>query len=260
MDTLALLCNLHADGPATLHRLRRAGCESLAALCRLEAGALALRLEWNERTAERFLREAALLAERVQEDEPASSGPEAPAFELESILVEELDAATIEGEEEDEDAELEEEAEEELEEVAEQRAIPLERVQAVLGAWRELDRVAPPSEPVEFLIPRPPPAPDCALFTLELEGFTPRLVARLAQLGITSLRQFVERPELELARALPLQFTRLKHLLFAARQRLDTLPAPSPQPMAFAPTPVEAAFEPFSPPPSDPFETAGPFA
>ncbi len=34
MDTLALLCNLHADGPATLQRLRRAGCESLAALRR----------------------------------------------------------------------------------------------------------------------------------------------------------------------------------------------------------------------------------
>lgn len=257
MDTLALLCNLHADGPATLHRLRRAGCESLAALCRLEAGALASRLEWNERTAERFLREASLLAERVQEDEPVGGGLEAPAFELEALLVEDLDDSAAEPEEEDEDAELEEEAEEDLEEVAAQAAAPQERVDAVLGAWRELDRVAPPSEPGEFVIPRPAPAPDLALDAVELEGLTPRLVARLAELGVTRLRQFAEARELDLARALPLGFTRLKHLQFGARQRLAALPA---VPATLAPTPVEAAFEPFTPPPSDPFETAGPFA
>ena len=29
MESLALLCTLHADGPTTLKRLRRAGCRSL---------------------------------------------------------------------------------------------------------------------------------------------------------------------------------------------------------------------------------------
>ena len=32
MDALALLCTLHADGPTTLKRLRRSGCEDLSSL------------------------------------------------------------------------------------------------------------------------------------------------------------------------------------------------------------------------------------
>src|SRR5262245_17448921 len=126
MDTLALLCNLHADGPATLQRLRRAGCESLAALRRLDAAGLAERLEWNLRTAERFLREARLLGERVEQ--PEGSEAEAPEFELESALVAELEDEP--GEVEDE-PEADDGADEEEEDAG--YAPPVERVQAVLG-------------------------------------------------------------------------------------------------------------------------------
>src|SRR5262245_23744500 len=174
MDTLALLCNLHADGPATLQRLRRAGCESLAALRRLDAGSLATVLEWNERAAERFLREAELLAQRAREDEGADEMEQEEEFELESTLVEELDGEADEAE--DEELEEEEEVEEE-EELSAGYTPPPERVEAVLGAWRELDRVAPPGEPGEFVIPRPPPVPDRALAGSPLEGLTPFLEA-----------------------------------------------------------------------------------
>ncbi|MEO2236906.1 MAG: hypothetical protein ABGW95_01485, partial [Candidatus Poseidoniia archaeon] len=42
MDALALLCTLHADGPATLKRLRRAGCTSLERLDAFEPEELEL--------------------------------------------------------------------------------------------------------------------------------------------------------------------------------------------------------------------------
>ena len=67
MDTLALLCNLHADGPATLQRLRREGCESLDALLALEVPKLCQCLDWSEEFSQRFMREAVLLAERLGE-------------------------------------------------------------------------------------------------------------------------------------------------------------------------------------------------
>jgi len=65
MEALALLCTLHADGPATLRRLHRAGCHSLD---RLEAYApeeLAQILELPASVARRLGREARSLAERL---------------------------------------------------------------------------------------------------------------------------------------------------------------------------------------------------
>lgn len=89
MDALALLCNLYGDGPATLKRLRSAGCDSFSALDDLEPDQLAEILGTNEAAARRFLREARLLVERVAdgqleiEERPplatASGGP-APAL------------------------------------------------------------------------------------------------------------------------------------------------------------------------------------
>ena len=254
MDTLALLCNLHADGPATLQRLRRAGCETLAALRRLDAGQLAQELDWNERAAERFLREAALLCERLEEDETGAEELEDPEFELESELVAELDGEDDEGESEGE-AEEEEESEPELEEAG--YAPPVERVEAVLGAWRELDRVAPPEGPGEFVIPRPAPPPDRSLAEVELEGLTPRMVARLRELGVHTVRELLAARELELSRALPLGFTRLKHLQFLAAREREQLASRLAEPVK--PRPY-AVFESVTPPPVEPFETAGPFA
>jgi hypothetical protein len=251
MDTLALLCNLHADGPATLQRLRRAGCESLAALQRLTADALARNLGWNERAAERFLREATLLARRVDgEDAQESNEPE---FELESSLVAELDGEDRESETESPEDEEDEEGIEEAE-CSPGYAPPVERVEAVLGAWRELDRVAPPSAPEDFVIPRPPPVPDLRLTEAGLEGLTAPLAARLAELDVKTLRQLVAAGELALARAVPLGYTRIGRLRFQARKRLAELDVSAPAPAE------QAGFRSYTPPPSEPFETAGPFA
>jgi hypothetical protein len=253
MDTLALLCNLHADGPATLQRLRRTGCESLAALRRLDPVSLAQRLEWNERTAERFLREAALLGERVEHTEDDVHELAEPEFELESTLVEELDGTTEEAESEAAEDELASEQEEE-QDVG--YAPPAERVAAVLGAWRELDNVAPPAEPGVFVIPRPAQEVDQELDAARFAGLSRPALRRLAELGVHTLRELVGASGVELARAIPLGFTRLKHAQFLAARELERLAAHA---SAAPRAPVEA-FEPFTPPPAEPFETAGPFA
>ena len=65
MDALALLCTLHADGPATLKRLRARGYSSLPALIQRPASDLSVDLDVEPAFARRLLREAKLLAARV---------------------------------------------------------------------------------------------------------------------------------------------------------------------------------------------------
>jgi predicted RecB family nuclease len=102
-----------------------------------------------------------------------------------------------------------------------------------------------------------------------LPGLTHGLRVRLAELGVRTLRELVGARELELARLLPLGFTRVKHLQFQAARALEGLPAAEPEPVfesaprGVAPETARkpaSAFETFAPPPSEPFETAGPFA
>ena len=76
MDALALLCTLHADGPATLKRLRAAGCPDPTRLLARPVTEVAVALDVPPAAARRLLREARLLAERVGpdlEDEEAPS-------------------------------------------------------------------------------------------------------------------------------------------------------------------------------------------
>lgn len=68
MDALALLCTLHADGPATLRRLRAAGCDSLAALESLPVDQLGELLHVTPAVARRLEREARALRARVDDD------------------------------------------------------------------------------------------------------------------------------------------------------------------------------------------------
>jgi hypothetical protein len=246
MDPLALLCNLHADGPATLQRLRRAGCESLAALQRLSPVELGERLEWSVRAAERFLREAALLGARVEND-----GEEEAPFELESTLLAELDDQAEEDESELAEADFEAEEPAPPEEAL---APATERIEALLGTWRELDRVAPPSAPEDFVIPRPAAPVDLSLDGVVLEGLTPSIVRACAANGVRTLRELLAAPELELARQVGLGFTRLRRLRFLAERTLESRVASEP------PAPLPARTETFTPAPHEPFETAGPFA
>ena len=65
MEALALLCTLHADGPATLQRLRRGGCADLAAVEALPAEELARLVGVSASAARRLAREAGLLRVRL---------------------------------------------------------------------------------------------------------------------------------------------------------------------------------------------------
>ncbi len=181
MDPLALLCNLHGDGPATLHRLRRSGCDTLAGLGGRPPSELAPVLGWEEARAQRFLREADHLSQRLGEnllddDEPAPEPPEeAPvladedldegetAYDFEVEL--ELDEEEEEEEEEERERagdfvgaweesfaddlseELVDELEEELEsELHEEELAGGEVKERVLDRWRELDESNAPLE------------------------------------------------------------------------------------------------------------------
>jgi|GEM_PF-1587185 len=84
MDTMTLLCNLQAEGPITLRRLREHGLGSIEELRRAPIQRLAQVLEADETAARRFLREAEILAQRcgdaLEREEPAAiTRPEAIA-------------------------------------------------------------------------------------------------------------------------------------------------------------------------------------
>jgi hypothetical protein len=96
MDAMALLCNMHADGPATIKLLRRAGYTTLADIARAKHERLADLLGVSPPYARRFVREARLLAERTGEialdreessdrDSTPSSASGAAASDLEAI-------------------------------------------------------------------------------------------------------------------------------------------------------------------------------
>lgn len=79
MEALALLCTLHADGPSTLKRLRKGGCDSLRAVEGLPAEELAKLVGISASTARRFAREAGSLRQRL------APGEEAPALDTEEV-------------------------------------------------------------------------------------------------------------------------------------------------------------------------------
>jgi hypothetical protein len=81
-------------------------------------------------------------------------------------------------------------------------------------------------------------------------------VARLAELDVSTLRELASASGLELARAIPMGFTRLKHVQYLAERELERLASAAP----IVARPQMQGFEPFTPPPAEPFETAGPFA
>jgi len=67
MDGLALLCNLHADGPVSLRRLRRSGVRTLRELARVQEDSLASILQASPRLVRRLVHEALQLDERLGE-------------------------------------------------------------------------------------------------------------------------------------------------------------------------------------------------
>jgi hypothetical protein len=79
MDGLALLCNLFADGPVTLKRLRLAGVENLGALERAAPARLAEWLHASLPQAQAFAEEARKLVRRLSEENPLLASRPEPA-------------------------------------------------------------------------------------------------------------------------------------------------------------------------------------
>src|SRR5258705_2559481 len=112
MDAMALLCMLHADGPATLRNLRQAGCSSLESVETMEEERLSKLLGSPPASARRFAREARHLRERLgqgildREDSQGDalapmSAPLPPSDDVVDDLVED-DGETAEAEDGDE--------------------------------------------------------------------------------------------------------------------------------------------------------------
>jgi hypothetical protein len=298
MEPLALLCNLYGQGPSTWKRLRREGCDSLATLVELEPHDLAERMDWHEEDAQRFLREAWLLIERLEGESERSAAyleeervealdeseeleeyeeeegeEEEEPEELEEDLedIDEIDGAELLDEEVDEDPdegmgewELEEpeEEEEEEEEVDEE----LEERERVLDAWRELDRENAPPPPSDELTPFPPAHVEArsesrsvSIESVDLDGLGDALIEGLRGEGILTLEQLVEASTLELSRKLGLGYTRIARPQFQARRLLAERHAQPPR-AAEMPLRTEIPEPPAFEGDSDRLEASGPFA
>jgi hypothetical protein len=213
MDPLALLSNLHGDGPATLHRLRRHGYETLACLLDLKADELGALLGWELVRAERFLREARLLSGRLgegllepEEDAHDARGRSGTNGALHTPAGEETLAAD----------------EEEPEEV-----VPLELCAEVLDRWRELDAREP--EQKDVLVPRAPAPLEPArrgLAEAAIDGLDPVRVRTLLASGIASVEDLAACDDFDLHQRTGFPFTVASRLVFLARRMVQASPAP----------------------------------
>ena len=185
MDNLALLCNLYAEGPATLARLREAQCASLESLETMQAEDLAEILEISLASSRRFLREAQNLVQRVG---LAAEGAPAQAARIPS-------PARDEG-----------------------------IIERVLGAWRAKDALEPEGSEagasMTATIAREPGTP---LRPQLLDGLDMDWCVRLHTCGIDSLEELALSESMELAAVLDVGLTRLMRLQFLARRELEQL-------------------------------------
>lgn len=232
MDTLALLCTLHADGPATWRRLRENGCHKLAELARYAPEQLSLILGGTPAGARRFLREARLLGERsgtpwLEREEPAA----AANLELPAVLAEAS-------------AEL---------------PLPVrdqELVEDVLRAWRDEDHKdfaapAPPesvpaeSESTFELVPSAPPvrpatsAGQQSLDPNGLDGLSDSACAELHAQGVLTLEALLEADLGQLALRSGLGYSRLYRWRSLAERRLRAAHTQSPPPLPERLSPAE---------------------
>jgi hypothetical protein len=232
MDALALLCNLYGDGPATLRRLRDAGCTELVALERISIDDLTTILGSSPVAARRFQNEAALLAARVVEivearaDEgvgspPAAGVPRDPALER------------------------------------------------ALAAWRAADAQATPEESApprgesdeteDASVPRATP-----LRPALVDGLDETTCARLRAVGIETAEDLLAADVLELAASSACPLTRLMRFRALIRRTLAEespgllVPHPRRNEKRFSPDPIAAELRAQSETEAEP--GAGPFA
>jgi hypothetical protein len=220
MEALALLCTLHADGPATVKRLRNDGCSSLEQLEAYDAAHLADLLGVAPAVARRLGKEARVLRSRL-----GLGGAEDGLLDREEAP-EPLVRATrdpLPG--------------------AAPGPSALERgdralVARVLGRWAAEDELSrAPALPDAAPAAEPARAPR-ALPAGALEGLDAALAAQLAEAGVHTLPELAEVDCRALAKATGQSFPRLRRLQFLARRApLDAPPAPAP--LALEPTPAQ---------------------
>lgn len=254
MDALALLCNLHADGPDTLGSLREAGCSDLTDLVAFEVEDLAKLLELDLGASQRLLREAQGLEARLTGEghrtpraSAAAEKPVAPpsraggdADDERADVVYRRPPAPAPKVSPDAAAELEDA----LGEVPDENDIDFSMregdaegshpvIQAVLETWRELDddqpaRPEPSLEPERVIVPRIPESdlaePRRPLAQVELEGMTREAFARLADTGLTTLEQFISGDPLLIAKTSGVPYTRVVRAQFLARRQAVARP------------------------------------
>ncbi len=222
MDGLALLCNLHADGPLTLRRLRAAGVRDLRHLTRLSEGELAPLLRSSPSQAWRFAEEARQLATRLAE-EPLEEDLSLPAGELPG-----------------------EEASETLQDLAEVRPPGAREVATpAIGSsmFVVADVPAPPAPPGSFdeealpaplspvrrALAAPGRARETPLVSHAVEGLDGRTCERLVAEGVRTLEGLVELAGLALSRRTGISYTKLLDLSYRAKLLLGG-PAQEPAP------------------------------
>lgn len=207
MDSLALLCTLHAAGPATRSRLAAAGVLRLEDLAGLDVARLAEAAGVSLSHAARLQREARELAGRGAL-EPALDARDAPDA-----------AAPREG------AELtpQEGAEPALRGAggAGPAKLASARGDASWSSSPVHRRPSVPGEPERELAPAPAPDPSPVLAPDLVDELDASLVADLARAGVRTLRDLAEAGDLALARRLGQPFTRVLELSLAARRALD---------------------------------------
>lgn len=241
MNSLALLCNLHGEGPKTLGQLRRAGCDSLDELLDRSVDELRADLEESEAFVHRFLREARHLMARMEgqgagpaivEPTDASGGGEPSALTWGHDRAADSGAPTGASTEAPLDTRDDPSASPEL-----TNGPMHESLQPVLATWRALDQSSPPpglSEPQgedeggtrggrEPLATagEDPGAPErIDLEDAGLPGLSTCLAERFYELGIGSLQDLVDAHPLELSRGMSLSYTRVKRFQFLAERVL----------------------------------------
>jgi hypothetical protein len=239
MDAMALLCNMHADGPATIKLLRRAGLSSLPDVTRARPERLADLLGVSPAYARRFAREARLLGERMGENvldieecvdiETGDSAPEPASFDrppspaspprissgspssARSIATSSID--TISGD-----------ASSIYARSMDTTSMSTERrdaARARSAGWLE-DDVAPAEsyETPSWARARVLPATGSALRAGLIEGLDAVWCDRLVAQGVLTLETLVDSPGMKLAKRLGVPLTELMDLQILAQRKL----------------------------------------
>lgn len=223
MDALALLCTLHADGPATLKALRARGYSTITEFARLDGDRVAEDLGIRPAAARRLIREAKIIEQRIglgdleaEEAPPVAHRETGPPPEL---AIGDLPAPRAEALLDDGDRDLVARVAESSEVDASPAREPDRSVEPVeVTSERGLERV---SEEI------PAPTPSSGAGVLEvgaLPGLDEAMIDDLRAAGVSTLAELGAAESLFLTRNLGVTFAQARRLRFLARRAAEALP------------------------------------